>query len=273
MSNNYQPYANRLNFAGGGMPSTLDHVDAGSYDMISKIIKANPGARLASFYGLRLYDTARVTAGTAFNSSEFELFATPVGQQTTEMNGTTSYVKSKIDTNMSVSRQLPASQEAWITSIQVRVLISGSLDDSTQTGANLGLANNPGTGPNVVAADDILATNLAQAALEGIYLRFSYNQTTFEEGPLCLFPSRYGVSGYAGGVLTATKSDSAASIVQNETAVNNGFGFVYRLPVYRHIESLYQFNVTLQALNTFTPTRNFRIQTILEGLGAKGVTG
>lgn len=272
MSYNGQPYANRLNFAGGGMPSTLDHVDAGSYDMISKIIKANPGARLASFYGLRLYDTARVTAGTALGSSEFELFATPVGQSTTEMNGTTQYTKTKIDTNMSVSRQLPASQEAWITSIQVRVLITGSLDDSTLTGNNLGLANNPGIGTAVVAADDILATNLAQAALEGIYLRFSYNQTTFEEGPLCLFPSRYGISGYSGQV-NVTPNAAGTGVVQNETAVNNGFGYVYRLPVYRHIESLYQFNATVQALQTFTPTRNFRIQVILEGLGAKGVTG
>jgi len=273
MSYGQQPYANRLNFAGGALMSTLDHVSPDSYDMISKIIKANPGARLASFYGLRLYDTARVQAGTALGSSEFELFATPVGQSTTEMNGTTQYTKSKIDTNMSVSRQLPASQEAWITSIQVRVLISGSLDDTVQTGANLGLANNPGIGTGVLAADDILATNLAQAALEGIYLRFSYNQTTFEEGPLCLFPSRYGVSGYAGGVQMANNKDATATIVQNETAVNNGFGYVYRLPVYRHIESLYQFNTTVQALNTFTPTRNFRIQVILEGLGAKGVTG
>jgi hypothetical protein len=40
----------------------------------------------------------------------------------------------------------------------------------------------------VVAADDVLATNLAQAALEGIYLKFSYNQTTFEEGPLVPVP-------------------------------------------------------------------------------------
>ena len=272
MSYGQQPYANRLNFAGGAMPSTLDHVSPDSYDMISKIIKANPGARLASFYGLRLYDTARVQAGTALGSSEFELFATPVGQSTTEMNGTTQYTKTKIDTNMSVSRQLPASQEAWITSIQVRVLITGSLDDSTLTGNNLGLANNPGIGTSIVAADDILATNLAQAALEGIYLRFSYNQTTFEEGPLCLFPSRYGISGYSGQV-NVTPNAAGTGVVQNETAVNNGFGYVYRLPVYRHIESLYQFNVTVQALQNFSPTRNFRIQVILEGLGAKGVTG
>ena len=42
MSYGQQPYANRLNFAGGAMPSTLDHVSPDSYDMISKIIKANP---------------------------------------------------------------------------------------------------------------------------------------------------------------------------------------------------------------------------------------
>jgi hypothetical protein len=173
---------------------------------------------------------------------------------------------------MSVSRQLPASQEAWITSIQVRVLISGNLDVTTQTGANLGLANNPGLATSLTAAMDAQATNLAQAALESIYLKFSYNQTTFEEGPLYLFPSRYGISGYSGPV-NVTPNAAGTGVIQNETAVNNGFGYVYRLPVFRHIESLYQFNATLQALNTFTPTRNFRIQVILEGLGAKGVTG
>lgn len=272
MSYSGMPLANRVNFAGNAPKSTLDTVDPSQYQMISQIIKDNPGARLASFYGLRLYDTARVVAGTAFNASEFELFATPVGQQTTEMNGTTQYTKSKIDTNMSVSRQLPASQEAWITSIQVRVLISGNLDVTTQTGANLGLANNPGLGSSLTAPMDVQATNLAQAALESIYLKFSYNQTTFEEGPLTLFPSRYGVSGYAGG-FAYVPGTAGTTIAQNEVAINNGFGYVYRLPIFRHIESLYQFNVTLQAINTFTPTRNFRISVILEGLGAKGVTG
>lgn len=267
-----QPIANRVNFAGVAPKSTLDHVDPAQYGMIQQILQANPGSRLASFYGLRLYDVARVAAGTAFNSNEFELFATPVGQQTTEMNGSTPYTKTKLDTNMSVSRQLPASQEAWITAIQVRVLISGNLDNSVQSGQNLGLANDPGVGSNLAVADDVLATNLAQAALESIYLKFSYNQTTFEEGPLYLFPSRYGISGYSGNV-AYTPATPGTAVIQNETAVNNGFGYVYRLPIFRHIESLYQFNVTLQALNTFTPTRNFRIQVILEGLGAKGVTG
>jgi len=268
----YMPVANRVNFAGVAPKSTLDHVDPSQYGMIQQIIQSNPGARLASFYGLRLYDVARVAAGTAFNQNEFELFATPVGQQTTEMNGTTQYTKTKQDTNMSVSRQLPASQEAWITSIQVRVLISGNLDKSVQTGSNLGLANNPGLGSELTAPADIQATNLAQAALESIYLKFSYNQTSFEEGPLYLFPSRYGISGYSGNV-AYTPGTAGTAVIQNETAVNNGFGYVYRLPIFRHIESLYQFNVTLQALNTFTPTRQFRIQVILEGLGAKGVTG
>ena len=272
MSYSGMPLANRVNFANQAPKSTLDNVDPSQYQMIANMIRDNPGARLASFYGLRLYDVARVTAGTQFNSSEFELFATPVGQQTTEMNGTTQYTKSRIDTNMSVSRQLPASQEAWITSIQVRVLISGNLDVTSQTGNNLGLANNPGLSTALTAAMSEQATNLAQAALESIYLKFSYNQTTFEEGPLYLFPSRYGISGYAGPV-NVTPNTAGTGVIQNETAVNNGFGYVYRLPVFRHIESLYQFNVTLQALNTFTPTRNFRIQVILEGLGAKGVTG
>lgn len=223
MSYNGMPMANRVNFANQAPKSTLDNVDPSQYQLIANIIRDNPGARLASFYGLRLYDVARVAAGTAFNSSEFELFATPVGQQTTEMNGATQYTKSRIDTNMSVSRQLPASQEAWITSIQVRVLISGNLDVTTQTGANLGLANNPGLATSLTAAMDAQATNLAQAALESIYLKFSYNQTTFEEGPLYLFPSRYGISGYSGPV-NVTPNAAGTGVIQNETAVNNGFG-------------------------------------------------
>lgn len=267
-----QPVGNRLAFAGGIPPSTLDAINPSQYALIQEIIKTNPNARLASLYGLRLFDSARVAAGTALPTSEFELFANPVGTQQTQLNGSTQYTKSFIDTNMRTTRQLPAGQEAWITSIQCRVLISGSLDNSSQTGANLGLANDPGTGANLAAADDVLAVNLAQAAYEGIYLRFSYNQTVFEEAPLWAFPSRYGVSGFS-GTAAYIPGSAGTTIMQNETAVNNGFGFVFQLPIVRHIDSLYQFSVTLQPFNNFTPTRNFTVQVILEGLGAKSVTG
>lgn len=268
-----QPVANNLSLGGAIPPSTLDSIDPSQYQLISDIVKKMKGGRLASLYGLRLFDTARIAAGTALPTSEFELFANPVGTQQTELNGTTQYTKSFIDTNMRTTRQLPQGQEAWITSIQCRVLISGMLDDTTQTGANLGLANDPGDGDGAAAADNVLATNLAQAAYEGIYLRFYYNQTVFEEAPLWGFPSRYGVSGFAGGFSLKQETAVADAVGQNEVAVNNGFGFVFRLPVVRHIDSLYQFSVSLQALNNFVPTRNFRIQVILEGLGAKSVTG
>lgn len=259
-------------FAGAIPPSTLDGFDAKTMALIQNAMKQYPGLMLKSFYGERLYDTARVTAGTALNSSEFQLFANPVGGQQTELNGTTLYTKSLLDTNMTNARQLPAGQFAWITAIQARVIISGSLDNSAQTGANLGLANDPGVGSTIVAADDVQAINLAQAALESIVLRFQYNQTEFERGPLYLFPTKYGMSGFSGNV-AYIPGTAATTIMQNETVVNNGFGMVYTLPVVRQIDSLYQFGVSLQALNTFTPTRNFRIQVILEGLGAKSVTG
>jgi hypothetical protein len=268
-----QPVANRAAFAGGIPPSTLDGINPSQYALVQEVIKKNPSARLASLYGLRLFDTARVAAGTALPTSEFELFANPVGTPQTELNGTTQYTKSFIDTNMRTTRQLPAGQEAWITSIQARVLISGEQDLTAQTGANLGLANAPGIGDTATAAMNVLATNLAQAAYESIYLRFYYNQTVFEEGPLWAFPARYGVSGYAGGFQLKSESAVADAVGQNEVAVNNGFGFVFQLPIIRHIDSLYQFSVTIQAYNNFVPTRNFRIQTILEGLGAKSVTG
>lgn len=267
-----QPIANRLTFAGGIPPSTLDGINPAQYGLVQEVIKKNPSARLASLYGLRLFDTARIAAGAALPTSEFELFANPVGTPQTELNGTTQYTKSFIDTNMRTTRQLPAGQEAWITSIQTRVLISGSLDNSVKTGPNLGLADDPGIGSVIVAADDIQAVNLAQAAYESIYLRFYYNQVVFEEGPLWAFPARYGVTGFSGNA-AYIPGTAGTTIMQNETAVNNGFGFVFQLPIIRHIDSLYQFSVTIQAYNNFVPTRNFRIQTILEGLGAKSVTG
>jgi len=267
-----QPIANRAGFAGGISPSTLDAVNPAQYALIHEITKTSPKARLASLYGLRLFDVARVAAGTALPLSEFELFANAVGTQQTELNGTTQYTKSFIDTNMRTTRQLPAGQEAWITSIQTRVLISGSLDNTAQTGANLGLANDPGIGSAIVAADDVQAVNLAQAAYESVYLRFYYNQTVFEEGPLWAFPARYGMTGFSGNA-AYVPGTAGTTIMQNETAVNNGFGFVFQLPIVRHIDSLYQFSVSLQAYNNFVPTRSFRIQVILEGLGAKSVTG
>jgi hypothetical protein len=262
----------QVGFAGGLPPSTLDGFDAKTMALIQTAMRQYPGLTLKSFYGERLYDTARVAAGTALNSAEFPLFANPVGGQQTELNGTTLYTKSLLDTNMTNARQLPAGQYAWITSIQCQVIISGNLDDTTQTGANLGLANAPGTGSTLAAADDILAVNLAQAAVEGIIMKFQYNQTEFEKGPLKLFPTRYGLSGFS-GTAPYVPGTAGTTIMQNETVVNNGFGFVYTLPVVRQIDSLYQFGVALQALNTFTPTRNFRIQVVLEGLGAKSVTG
>ncbi len=263
----------QLGMPGGGLPpSTLDGLDPRQAELIAQAMRKYPGLTLKSFYGERLYDTARVAAGTALNSSEFQLFAVPQGQSTTEMNGTTQYQKSFLDTNMSTARQLPAGQYAWITSIQARVVISGNLDDTTQTGANLGLANAPGIGSTLAATDDALAVNLAQAALEGIVLRFSFNQTVFESGPLYLFPTRYVMSGFS-GTAAYIPGTAGTTIMQNETVVNNGIGITYTLPVVREITSLYQFGVTLQALNTFTPTRNFRVQIVLEGLGAKSVTG
>lgn len=262
----------QVGFVGAIPPSTLDGLDARTAALIQKAMAENPGLAIKSFYGERLYDTARVAAGTALNSSEFQLFATPQGQQTTEMNGTTQYSKSLLDTNMTTARQLPAGQLAYITSIQCRVTVSGSLDNSVQSGANLGLANDPGLGSQIVAADDVQAVNLAQAALEGIVLKFNYNQTEFEKGPLFMFPTRYGMSGFSGNA-AYIPGTPGTTIMQNETVVNNGFGFVFTLPVVRKIDSLYQFGVTLQALNNFVPTRNFRIQVILEGLGAKSITG
>jgi len=265
------PVAN-VNFAGGLPPSTLDGMNGQHIAIIQAAMKQYPHLTWKSFYGERLYDTARVAAGTALPLNEFPLFANPVGTQQTELNGSTQYTKTKLDTNMKTSRQLPAGQFAWITSIQARVMVSGQLDDSAQTGNNLGLANAPGSGASAVAADDIIAVNLAQAAYESIVATFNYQSTDFESAPLWGFPSRYGVSGVSGGFMYVPTT-AGTGIGQNETILNNGFGGVWTLPVVRQIDSLYQFAVNLQALNNFVPTRNFRIQLILEGVGAKSVVG
>lgn len=266
----------QMSLAGQIPPSTLDYLDPRTASLVAEAMRANPGLQLKSFYGERLYDTARVQSGTALTAQDINLFSVPQGNQTTEVNGTTAYTKTKLDTNMTVSRQLPAGQLAWITSIQIRVLFVGSLDDSVQTGANLGLANAPGTNTSLAAADDVVAVTNMQAILESFVITFQYNQTNFESGPLYLFPTRYVVSGVAGAVNIAAVNDQVIatnSIIQNETVLNNGMGIVWTLPIVRKIEPLYQFNVLLQPINLFTPNRNFRIQCILEGLGAKAVTG
>lgn len=267
----------QLSFNGMLPPSTLESV------MIPQILAANDKARSMgepfvqgltwkSFYGERLWDTCRVAAGTALPTSEFQLFRVPSGQSTTEINGTTQYKKSDIDTNMTAAGQLPAGQMAWITSIQCRVTVQGALDDTVQTGDNLGLPLAPGIGSTLVAADDVLAINLAEAFYESILLKFKYNDITFEKGPLSFFPCRYGVSGVSGG-FAYVPTTAGTGIMQNETILNNGFGGVWTLPVVRIIDSLFSFGATLQALNPFVPTRNTRIQVILEGLGAKAMTG
>lgn len=274
----FNPTAN-IGFGGGVLPqSTMDNPVLNQIMWATIADAAKKGIQLTpkSFFGQRLYDTARVASGTALTATPFQLFVNPIGSQQTEVNGTTQYTKSPIDTNMTNARQLPAGEVAWITSIQVRCLIVGSLDDSAQTGANLGLANAPGTNTSLAAADDIVAGTLAQAFYESIHLQFNYFNTAFENGPLYLFPSRYGITGVAGAVVNAMVNDqiiATNSIVQNETLINNGFGFVYTLPVVRQIDSLYTFNVTLTPYNTFTPTRNVRIQVILEGLGMKSMVG
>lgn len=258
----------------GGLmpPSSLDYLDPRTMAIIMDAMAKNPGLQLKSFFGQRLYDTARVQSGTALTAIEFPLFATPIGNQQTEVNGVTQYTKTRLDTNMSVSRQLPAGEQAWITSIQVRVVFAGSLDNTVQTGNNLGLALDPGIGTTLAAADDVVAVTSAQAITESFVIQFLYNQTVFEQGPLYLFPSRYGISGVSGG-FAFVPTTAGTGIMQNETLLNNGFGFVFTLPIVRHIDSLYQFGVSLLPINLFVPTRNFRIQVILEGLGAKAIVG
>lgn len=273
----YNPLAALVGPGGGIPPSTLDGATAIVAQQVAQTRAAAksqgmadpyPGITWKSFYGERKYDTARVVAGTVLPQTEFPLFVNPVGSQQTAFNGTTQYQKTPIDTNMQSSRALPAGEYMWVTSIQCRVVVDGNLDNTTQTGANLSLANDPGIGSNLAAADDILAPNLITATVEGVTMKFEYNQVPFEKGPLYLFPTKYLISGVSGQAVYLPAA-TGTTIVQNETLLQNGnfAGAVYTLPVIREIQQLYLFGVTLQAFNNFVPTANYRIIVILNHIG------
>lgn len=209
------------------------------------------GNKLMDSIGYRLYDTARVKAGVAIPTNEFELFAIAVGQQTAGINFATQYAKTSMDTNLRTGGQIPKDHFFRVESLQCKVVISGATD--TTYGAS-----GPGTElpTNPAEAAAVASVNLQDSIAEALTLTFRVSNKDYESGTADLFPSAYGISGFAGG----------GSETNYESVSNNGFGRPYRFPVPRDLDSLRDLRVLGQFAYGITPTRNFRIKLILEGL-------
>ena len=251
-------------------PSVLDFTTASEFGQLAQMI-SEQGGRPASVYTDTLYDTALFDPGS-LTAQERIMFSVPIGGQNTTIVGGSSYQVGEQFTNMTNAQQLPAGNEFWAINMQVSLVISGLLDNAVNSsGNNPGLSSDPGLENQIVAADALNATNLAQAILESLSFTFSLNNVRFERGPGILFPTRYGLSGYAGG-FAYVPGTAGTTIAANEAAVNNGFGQPRPFAVVRYIPSLYNFGVIMKITNAFTVTRPFRVRVILEGVRANAIT-
>lgn len=258
------------NYNPNSAPSVLDYTTASEFGQLAQMIAEN-GGRAASVYTDTLYDTALFDAGS-LTQQERVLFSVPIGGQNTTLVGGTTYQVGEQFTNMTNAQQLPAGNEFWAINMQVALTISGLLDNAVNaSGNNPGLASDPGLENQIAAADALNATNLAQAILESLTFTFSLNNTRFERGPGIVFPTRYGLSGYAGG-FAYVPGTAGTTIAANEVAVNNGFGTPRPFAMVRHIPSLYNFGVIMKVNNAFTVTRPFRVRLVLEGVRANAIT-
>ena len=256
----------------GVLPSTLDQVNPQYYPMIKDFINSVGGqARLASISGIRLYDTLRVDPGT-LPLTTFTFMQNGVGQQQSMfVASNTSYRKQNIDVTYWVDNgKLSKGYEALIWSIQFVIQIPNAVDQEVQASGNtVGLTQIPGTQATAGAA--IQAGNYLRAILESFYAELFLNNTTFEHGPVSLFPSAYGVG-------------NAVSIFDGgaDGAWSNTVGWCYTMPVMRHIPDQTKFGVRLTNQNNWQNNNgaspavdglDFRIMCILDGIGVQPVTG
>lgn len=252
----------------GGLPTTLDQINPYYYSQIERFITAN-GGRLASINGLVLYDTLRVDAGLMPLTS-FDFFQNGLNSTQGLFVAGTQYRKQEIDIHPWVSNgRLDQGYSALIWSIQVRVQLVASLDESVQTSGNgLNLPLDPGILSGEAATDAIKMGNLMRAIQESLYFEFRINDTSFEKGPTWRFPSCYGSGNYqgVGGVIAAPFADGM---------VNNGGYWAYQMPVMRYIPELTRFGVRMTVQNGYTNvgTLPYRVVVILEGIGMSPVTG
>lgn len=219
--------------------------------------RAMKGQLPADAFGVRIYDTKRIKGGQAVNQSDFFFFQVPIGATETVLNAPNEqYTKTKQDTNMKVGGLLQKNQVLLINSLQIRITIGAQTSTTYPT-------SGPGTelATNTTPLAQIGGVNLMTAVLDQTYYVFTIGEADYEDGNGWLFPSRYGLSGWAG---TAQSNN-------NEGAVNSGFGQPYRFPVQRLIPALVYFTVKGEFLQQTTMTNNFTIQAILEGVKFRAV--
>jgi len=259
-----------------GLPTTLNHINPAYYQQIGEFVQQND-ARLASANGLVLYDTLRMDPATTLSTSGFKFFQNGINTQQGLYNAGTAYTKQEIDVHPWVQNgKLDDGYEALIWSIQIRIQLGGSSDESVQTSGNaLNLTNSAGALFNEAAAagqgDAIKTGNVLRAMQEALFFRFFVNDTRFEVGPAWRFPSIYqsGNQIAISGVVASAISDAA---------MGNGMGWAYSMPFMRHIPSNTRFGIEMLVQNAmaFALTDGipqFRIVAILEGVGISPITG
>ncbi len=201
-------------------------------------------------FGQRFFDVLRFKAGAPIPTSPFKLFQTSIGKQRSIANAPSEvFATSPIDTNMVVDGQLPAGYAAIVRSIQVTSWVTGATDTAYgNSGPGLELPTDP------TPAAPIAAANLASAILSAGWIFFQVGDKQYENGLFDMFPSQYGISGFAG----------SGSETNNESVANNGFGWPWKLPVERMIPPLTNFFIQAQFAYSLTPTANFAMKFLLD---------
>jgi len=213
-----------------------------------------------------MYDTKYFAAGSAMPLTPINFFAVAQGQQDVVANSTAvAFTKGKLSTNMVQSGQLERGQLLVIRTIEAVVSIPGNFDLTSQGSGNTTLPATLPTGAvQTNATAGVLATNLEYAVLQAGVIALKVGNRTFENGPLIQFPSRFGISGYAGNSFTGT-AVAGVTTVPNEAVANNGFGRPRVLIDPRIVLAGQNFGVNLEFGNAFTPSRNMQIQICLCG--------
>lgn len=227
---------------------------AGAPALTMAAVKAPDGSLWKDAYGLRLYDTFRIKAGTVLPTSQFLFFQQPLGSQQAGLNFAAQYAKTLMDTNMQSNGQIQKGRLFVVHSMQIRLIESGATDT---TYGSAGAGTEMPTAPAGAAA--VSAVNEEKALLEAGFVTFQVDNRDFEQGKFIHFPSPYGISGFAGGGVPGTTNTDTVAVA------NNGFGRPYRFPIPRYLDGLRQFQVAGQFGYGITPTRNANLECCLEG--------
>lgn len=213
-----------------------------------------------------MYDTKYFVAGTVLPTTPINFFQVQIGQQDFVGNSAAvTFQKTKFSTNMVQSGQLERGQVLIVRSMEAIVSTPGNFDLTVQGSGNTTL---PATLPTMAvqtnATAGVIVSNLESAILKSGICTLKVGNNFFENGPLIQFPSRFGISGYAGNSFTGTAT-AAVTTVPNDAISNNGFGIPRILIEPRPIIAGQNFQVILEFGNAFTPQRNFEIQFCLCG--------